>query len=99
MPIFFYHSLFISGILNHHIFLFFQGSIKGNVGQVNLNSNQYVSSEEENNILRSYNNASSERQEDDDSQPPCLNCSLIQQGSAITYGDNRCPQCGRDVGM
>ena len=81
------------------IFLFFQGSIKGNVGQVNLNSNQYVSSEEENNILRSYNNASSERQEDDDSQPPCLNCSLIQQGSAITYGDNRCPQCGRDVGM
>ena len=38
-------------------------------------------------------------QEDQDSQPPCLNCSLIQQGSAITYGDNRCPQCGRDVGL
>jgi len=28
---------------------------------------------------------------------PCLNCSLIQQGSAISYADNRCPQCGNDT--
>ena len=27
-------------------------------------------------------------------KPPCLNCRLIQMGSAISYGDNRCPQCG-----
>ena len=30
---------------------------------------------------------------------PCLNCSLIQQGSAISYADNRCPQCGEDAGL
>lgn len=83
----------------HHYGARPKGSVQGNVGQVNINSSQYVSSQEENNILRSYNNGSSERLEDDDSQPPCLNCSLIQQGSAISYGDNRCPQCGRDVGM
>ena len=28
------------------------------------------------------------------SKAPCLNCRLIQMGSAISYGDNRCPQCG-----
>ena len=28
---------------------------------------------------------------------PCLNCRLIQMGSAISYGDNRCPQCGETV--
>ena len=27
----------------------------------------------------------------------CLNCRLIQMGSAISYGDNRCPQCGEQV--
>ena len=39
---------------------------------------------------------------DDDSgedKLPCLNCSLIQQGSAISYADNRCPQCGEDAGL
>ena len=30
-------------------------------------------------------------------KPPCLNCRLIQMGSAISYGDNRCPQCGETV--
>ena len=37
--------------------------------------------------------------EDDDGKGkmPCLNCRLIQMGSAISYGDNRCPQCGRDI--
>ena len=28
---------------------------------------------------------------------PCLNCHLIQMGSAISYWDNRCPQCGNQV--
>ena len=28
---------------------------------------------------------------------PCLNCRLIQMGSAISYGDNSCPQCGETV--
>ena len=31
------------------------------------------------------------------SDAPCLNCRLIQMGSAISYGDNRCPQCGEQV--
>ena len=31
------------------------------------------------------------------SKAPCLNCRLIQMGSAISYGDNRCPQCGEQV--
>ena len=35
--------------------------------------------------------------DDDDDDPPCLNCSLILQGSAISYADNRCPQCGKDT--
>lgn len=29
---------------------------------------------------------------------PCLNCRLIQMGSAISYGDNSCPQCGEFCG-
>ena len=32
------------------------------------------------------------------SKAPCLNCRLIQMGSAISYGDNRCPQCGESCG-
>ena len=28
---------------------------------------------------------------------PCLNCRLIEQGSAISYADNRCPLCGEDT--
>lgn len=36
-----------------------------------------------------------ERQKSTDG--PCLNCRLIQMGSAISYGDNRCPQCGEQV--
>ena len=27
----------------------------------------------------------------------CLNCHLIEMGSAITYFDDTCPQCGRNV--
>ena len=37
------------------------------------------------------------REDEDDCNLPCLNCSLIQQGSAISYPDNRCPQCGKDT--
>ena len=39
-----------------------------------------------------------EEDEDDETkaQLPCLNCRLIQMGSAISYGDNRCPQCGSE---
>ena len=59
--------------------------------------NQYAESVATNNSSRTYTRVASEIKDDEDSQPPCLNCSLIQQGSAITYGDNRCPQCGRDV--
>ena len=32
-----------------------------------------------------------------DQGEPCLNCHLINMGSAISYWDNRCPQCGIEV--
>jgi len=38
-----------------------------------------------------------ESEDDNDNGLPCLNCHLIQQGSAISYADNRCPQCGHDT--
>ena len=83
----------------------FQGSTGSNAGygqrntQQHAASNQYINSDGPNNILDSYNQGVNELNEEEDNQPPCLNCSLIQQGSAISYGDNSCPQCGRDVGM
>jgi len=38
-----------------------------------------------------------ELDEDGKAKLPCLNCRLIQMGSSISYGDNSCPQCGRDT--
>jgi len=82
-----------------------KGSTGSNAGygqrntQQHASSNQYINSEGPNNILDSYNQEINDLNEEEDNQPPCLNCSLIQQGSAISYGDNSCPQCGRDVGM
>ena len=38
-----------------------------------------------------------ETEEDNENDLLCLNCHLIQQGSAISYADNRCPQCGHDT--
>jgi len=38
-----------------------------------------------------------ETEDDNESILSCLNCHLIQQGSAISYADNRCPQCGHDT--
>ena len=32
-----------------------------------------------------------------DQGEPCLNCHLINMGSAISYWDDRCPQCGIKV--
>ena len=32
-----------------------------------------------------------------DQGEPCLNCHLINMGSAISYWDDRCPQCGINV--
>ena len=34
---------------------------------------------------------------DDGFNRSCLNCSLIMQGHAYSYTDNRCPQCGNDT--
>ena len=47
-----------------------------------------------------YNSRLWDEQGDDSGEDklPCLNCSLIQQGSAIAYSDDRCPQCGEDAG-
>ena len=77
----------------------FQGSSKGYGQQQTSIQNQYIVDSDEGNNSYNRDSAASKMKEDDDSQPPCLNCSLIEQGSAISYGDNRCPQCGRDVGM
>ena len=71
-----------------------RGSVKQNAAM----GGQYTTALTSNNDIDAYNRSVDEMKEDEDSQPPCLNCSLIQQGSAISYGDNRCPQCGRDVG-
>ena len=38
-----------------------------------------------------------ETEDDNENDLSCLNCHLIQQGSAISYADNRCPQCGHDT--
>ena len=46
---------------------------------------------------RMWDNDEHENEYDEDSGLPCLNCHLIQQGSAISYADNRCPQCGHDT--
>ena len=29
------------------------------------------------------------------SYEPCLNCEMIKMGSSSLYGDNTCPQCGK----
>ena len=70
----------------------------GNRKQNAAMESQYTTTATTNHAIDSYDRSINEITEDEDSQPPCLNCSLIQQGSAISYGDNRCPQCGRDVG-
>ena len=39
------------------------------------------------------------QEEEEDSRPPCLNCTMITMGEAVSYADGSCPQCGRqDVG-
>ena len=30
----------------------------------------------------------------DDVITECLTCSMIKMGSSVSYGDDRCPQCG-----
>jgi hypothetical protein len=58
---------------------------------------QAEAEEYESNKNRSLQNGG-DRDASIESKAPCLNCRLIQMGSAISYGDNRCPQCGEYCG-
>ena len=58
--------------------------------QMHVSNQQYIKSQADSELSIG---ASTPNQQGSQ-KPPCLNCRLIQMGSAISYGDNRCPQCG-----
>lgn len=65
---------------------------------VPLEHQQQIDMSQYNKMYVSTAQSAGPRESTSQGKPPCLNCRLIQMGSAISYGDNRCPQCGEFCG-